>query len=436
MWLRLSNPQAWILVPIAAGIFLLVATLLSESGDYDPPPSVRAPVENLVLDTIRVSGFSETPTQREGVLAVDLAHLNDFSESELAALLTRVRDRGYSVELIGGSSAGFLSETTRLALLRDALRRADSLAIILPGLPYEPAETHLVKQFVEKGGRVMLLGDPTRRSEINGVADEFGITFQEGFLYNVSEHDLNYRNIFLRDFADDPLTDGLQELVLYTAGTISSGEPVISTDSNTYSSMVERTSPFSPVVKAGDGGVLALADLTFFTSPRNTMVDNARFIANVADFLTTGNRTFTATDFPDYFGEDVDVIVTRSSLLGIGTELKIFLESSRVDAKIQGSEDLLTDTVLLGLYADASAASRYLIQAGVQVSDVIRTPVTPDILAAGTGLLVLSQDDRDRRVLVLLADTERSLLNLVIALETGDFRNGLSGDDIAVLRFQ
>ncbi|MCH8817022.1 MAG: hypothetical protein IIC92_04770 [Chloroflexi bacterium] len=436
MWLRLSNPRAWLLAPIATVVFLVIASLISGDGDYDPPPTVRAPVEDLVLDTIRVTGFSESPTQRSGVLAVDVAHLNDFAEDELATLLTRVSDRGYTVELIGGADPGFISSGTRLELLRDALRRADSLAIVLPLLAYEDEETHLVEQFVEKGGRVVLLGDPTRPSEINGVAEPFGIAFQEGYLYNVREHDLNYRNIFLRDFSDDPLTDGLQEVVFYTAGTISSGVPVISTDSNTYSSMVERTSPFSPVVKAGDGRVLALADLTFLGSPRNTMLDNARFIANVSDFLTTGERTFTAADFPDFFADSVDIVVTRSSLLDAGTSLKIFLDSSEIDATIRGSEDLLADTVLLGLYEDASAASRYLIRAGVQVADVIRTPVTPDISAAGTGLLVLDQSDRGRRVLVLLADSEFSLDNLVFSLQTGDFRGGLSGDAIAVLRFQ
>ncbi|MCH7906162.1 MAG: hypothetical protein IIB26_01900 [Chloroflexi bacterium] len=436
MWLRLSNPRAWLLAPIAAGIFIAIASLVSDDGDYDPPPVVRAPLENIVLDTIRVTGFSESPEQRPGVLAVDVVHANNFSEDELAALLSRVTARGYTVEFIGEFSSPFQSSVTRLKLLRDALRRADSLAIILPGEAYGDEESRLVEQFVEKGGRLLLLGDPTRPSEINSVAAEFGIAFQEGYLYNVLEHDLNYRNVFLRDFTNDPLTDGLQEVVFYTAGTIDSGSPVISTDSNTYSSMVERTSPFSPVVKARDGRVLALADLTFFGSPRNTMLDNARFIANIADYLTTGERTFTAADFPDFFADSVDIVVTRSSLLDAGTSLKIFLDSSEIDATIRGSEDLLADTVLLGLYEDASAASRYLIRAGVQVAEVIRTPVTPDISAAGTGLLVLDQSDRGRRVLVLLADSEVSLDNLVFSLQTGDFRGGLSGDAIAVLRFQ
>ncbi|MCH7593593.1 MAG: hypothetical protein IIB27_03685 [Chloroflexi bacterium] len=436
MWLRLSNPRAWLLVPIAAGVFMVIASLVADDGDYDPPPIVRAPVENLVLDTIRVTGFSESPTQRSGVLAVDVAHLNNFSEDELAALLTRVSDRGYTVDLIGESSFDFLSSRTRLELLRDALRRADSLAIVLPSLAYNDEETHLVEQFIEKGGRVILLGDPTRQNEINSIARAFGISFQEGHLYNVSEHDLNFRNIFLRDFASDPLTDGLQELVFYTAGTISSGEPVISTDSNTYSSMVERTSPFSPVVKAGDGRVLALADLTFMTAPLDTMVDNARFIANLADFLTAGGRTFTAADFPGFFGDSVDILVTRSSLLDAGTELKTFLESSEIGAVLKGSEDLLSDTILLGLYEDASAAGRYLVQAGVRVGNVIRTPVTPDIPVADSGLIVLNQDARGRRVLVLLADSESSLLSLVVSLETGAFRDKLFGDAIGVLRFQ
>ena len=135
------------------------------------------------------------------------------------------------------------------------------------------------------------MGDPGRSNRINSLAKTFGIVFQQGYLYNMVENDLNFQYIFIKDFRPDDVTDGLQQIALYTAGIIqSSGLALALTDENTYSSAAERIEPFAPLVKGNNPRVLAIADLTFMIPPQNDLWDNGRLIANLADYLTKSER--------------------------------------------------------------------------------------------------------------------------------------------------
>ena len=283
----------------------------------------------------------------------------------------------------------------RLALLTEHLREADSLAVVLPRIPYAPEETEVVRRFVEKGGRLLLIGDPGRPHQINSLAESFGIQFQAGYLYNVVEHDLYFRNIFVRDFRADQATEGLSAIALYTAGSIrSTGAPLAYTDTNTYSSMIERVAPFTPIVKGADEGVLAISDLSFLRPPENSILDNDRLISNLADFLTTGDRSFELTDFPHFFKDDVDILLGSSGLFDTGADLKSAMSDAQIHSEVRAVEDLAKDTVFLGLYQDSLAVAQYLDIAGVHVDDTLRTPFTPDIAIAGTAVLLLDEGPR------------------------------------------
>ena len=52
------------------------------------------------------SEFSELPSVQEGLLVIDGAHRNSFVQAEITSLVSRVADRGYTVEFIGGISRG------------------------------------------------------------------------------------------------------------------------------------------------------------------------------------------------------------------------------------------------------------------------------------------------------------------------------------------
>ena len=275
-----SKHWLWPLTPLFAAAFIAGAYFLFYTGTYEGPPANVPPVEQISVQLPLIRGFVAVLPSREGALLVDMAHFNNFDEEKINTLLSRVSDIGYAVEILD-----------RRGQLTEELETSDSFLVVLPQTPYSDEEVAIVQGFVETGGKLVLLGDPGRRSEINSLARGFGMIFQPGYLYNVAEHDVNFQNIFVRELHLDDVTLGIEQIVLYNAGSIkSSGLPLALTDGNTYSSMVERTEAFAPLVKAGNNRILAIADLTFLSPPHNVVWDNERLIANLADYITTSER--------------------------------------------------------------------------------------------------------------------------------------------------
>ena len=428
-----------LLLVFGVGAFLVVYFYFYGVGGYDAPPPTVLPIEGITAPSSELRLFDESPLIQKGTLLIDGIHGNDFTKSELAALISRGNDRGYEVEFMGtvGRFGNFssLSESPRLTLMTEKLRRADSLAVILPIDDYTPEEVDLVERFIlRKGGKVLLLADPTRRHQINSLAKRFGLAFQTDYLYNTTEYDLNFQNVFISNFREDEVTKGLEKIALYTAGSIRTPNPGLAfTDGGTHSSMLEQIEPFYPLVKAAEGRVLALSDFTFMIPPRNAILDNNKLISNIADYLTSSQRSFELADFPGFFKDDVDILLGNSELFDVGGDLKDGLAAFRINAEVRGVEDITKDMVYVGLYEDSADVAQYLELAGLGVDDVIRTPFTPDIQREDTAIIMLNTGP-ERQVLVILGDSESALRDGVVQLSQGSFRDGLVGDFVGVYR--
>ena len=426
MSLLQNKAWIWLLLPASAAAFFFGASLFFYHGGYSPPSTAELNPEQFSLSTLSTGRFEDARSDRDGVFLIDNAHGNAFTETQIDALLAKVADRGYSIEFVGDRDARF-SDFSRLLALEERLTRASSYTTILPVTPFAIEEIDVLRRFVNKGGRILLIGDPARPSEINSVADQFGMVFQPGYLYNLVEHDLNFRNVIVRSFRQDQLTEGLEEIVVYTAGSIrSNGIPLAITDSNTFSSMVERTSPFTPIVRSSDGLVAAISDLTFLEPPQNNVVDNDRLISNIAEFLTTAPRRFDLTDFPHFLSGTVDILMGRSDLFEAGATMRDLLFDNSVAAGIGTLESAERDMVFVGLYDDAQEVAHYLNLAGVQViNETIRSLSMREVSTPGTALLSL-YESAGRHVLVILADSDSDLDEILDQLDSGDFKNGLA----------
>ena len=432
-----------LIVPVLAVIVFAASYFYFYTGSgYSAPPNPDAPVAHLTAPVSAIGSFEDQPDIKKGTLVVDGLHGNNASRAELSAFLSLVADRGYEIEILGESArfGGFLSSdpATSFRRLEEHLRGADSLLVAVPQDRYSPDEIDLVEEFVlNKGGKLLMIGDTTRRHETNTLADRFGVSFQPDYLFNTVEYDLNFQNVIVRDFLPGEITRGVGEISLYSTSSIKGPRPGLAVaDGNTRSSMAESPGPFYPLVQAGDGRVLALGDLTFMIPPRNSVLDNNRLLANIADFLTESQRSFVLADFPHFFGEDVDLLLGRPELLELASELGETISGSNVAS----AEDFSTDAVFLGLYEDAPLVAQYLQLAGVQLAGAglersLRTPFTADMDAGGTGVILL-QATEERHVLVALADSRASLDELVSQLQSGDFRDGLVGDFVGVYRFE
>ena len=298
------------------------------------------------------------------------------------------------------------------------------------------AEVAVVERFVARGGRLLLMSDPTRPQNINTLAERFGLSFQPDYLYNLEENDRNFRHIYVRDFQPEELTAGLDTVALYTAGTIRTvGAPLAFADDNTLSSLAGSGSGLSPLAWGSSRNVLALADVTFIVPPHDAFADNSRLLSNLADYLTAGVREYELADFPHFYAAGssggVDVLMGRPELLDTAAELRVGLAEYGINAAVRTVEDVSRDTVFIGLHEDALQVQPYLANAGVRVDDTLGTPFAGDVPLDGATLTLLDAGP-GRHVLIILADTTEGVSKAVGGLLSGGFRDNLVSDLAAI----
>jgi hypothetical protein len=476
---------------VLLALLLLIAPLAVRwfyyyEGRYVPGEAARPDLTTIDEPLPETQPFSDLNASEDyGTVLVDMAHGNYIQMAELNVLQSRLAARGLRLQPVFDFDD-----------LSAQLRHAQALTIISPGFDWAADEIQLVETFVDKGGRLLLVTDPSRYgvlydewgyyigvdpdvAHINDLASRFGLVFQDDYLYNTVENEGNFRNIILTDFGDGQVTDGLERIVFFAAHSISSDEPaLITTDGETRSSTSERQEELTVGMLAGDGAVLALGDLTFMTEPSNAVSDNDRFIANIADFLSSAERRYELADFPHFFGDEVDLVYAGGPLLDgdlvlEGSALQAQLASFGKILTISEEEDESRDTLFLGLYEQAEEVEPYLAAADVTLvftptatlededtdsasdqplgsSSTITATVQPtttetleeeaeaprtgknrivvgpvgEVSPATTSLLML-QSEGSREVMVVLADSETGLKSALEQLATNDLEGCL-----------
>jgi hypothetical protein len=256
---------------------LLGQGLFYYSGFYSAPPSELPTYEHIVVPEAPSAEFSDVYKEGEGTILLDLSHNNVVDVEELNVLISRLISRGLTIE--------FLSPRDDL---EERLLEADAFIVVCPQVEFSKGGRETVDEFVNNGGKLLLIADPTRHSEINSISLKFGLIFEPDYLYNMKENDANYRNIFVAEFRENEITKGLEKIALYTAGSITSaGQGIAFVDENTFSSVIETRKRLSPIALANESKILAIYDLTFVTEPYNGILDNNQLISNIADWLAS-----------------------------------------------------------------------------------------------------------------------------------------------------
>jgi hypothetical protein len=458
-----------LLLVLLAAALLLLPLAARWLYHYDPgagaqrPAVARPDLSQVAEPALAAQAFEDRPTAgKPGTVLVDLAHENRVQMAELSVLQARLADRGQRLEPLADA-----------ADLGEGLRYARALIVASPGAAWKTDEIEQVVRFVAKGGRLLLVTDPSRYqvlydewgdfaaldadvAHINSLATRFGLVFQADYLYNTLDNEGNYRNIRLTDFTPHALTEGLEQVVLLGTHSIVAQEgALVWTGGETRSSSSERAGPLTVAALAADGQVLGLGDLSFLLEPYNTLYDNDRLIANIADLLAGAGRRYELQDFPFFFEREVDLVyagdLLNQALLAPLNRLEDLLEERGLSPALRADEDQDRDTVLLGLYGDAGEAEPTLSALGVTliitpadersgegeatagdvddaapVADRIEVEGLGEIAARGNALLAL-QEEGDRQVLLILAGGEESLDHAVERLVTGDLKGCLFG---------
>ena len=262
------------------------------SGFYTPPPSEMPSYEHIVVPEAPSTEFSDNVSDNiSRTVLIDLAHDNALDVEELNVLTLRLVSRGLTIEFFSPGDdleEELLGEEAEEEVEEEELPGADAFIVVCPQAEFSEEERETVSEFVNNGGKLLLISDPTRFSQMNSLSLKFGLIFEPDYLYNMKENDANYKNIFVTEFKENPISKDLAKIALYTTGSITSVEGGVAfVDENTFSSLIETRKGLSPIAQANESKVLAIYDLTFITEPYNGILDNNQLISNIADWLAS-----------------------------------------------------------------------------------------------------------------------------------------------------
>lgn len=312
-----------------AAVFLVTVLIVVSAGTLgaiveqaDRSPKAYPEYDPETLDTDQLPAAGSVPTveaEGEGVVLIDTAHSNRVNRQTVEPLISGVAAAGYDVGFTGPSS-GF----------DDALARADALVVIDPGRPYDAEDVDRVETFVDQGGRLVLIGEPSqmalsqglfgatvsqRDPEITSLSTRFGFQFGEAALYNMGLNDGNYENIFTEPTGDDRLVDGVDRTTMYIAASVESptATPLLVAADGTRSIRADTTGDYAVAMREGD--VLAIGDKSFLGRGTYNVADNEEFIGNVVEFLVGAQRSKSVLDYPAIVDRDPTIRYTSAGLL-------------------------------------------------------------------------------------------------------------------------
>ncbi len=380
-------------------LLVLLIALAAQAGYYYrglySAPKVEKPTfAEIGVEKAVEKGYKDEFAVKEGKVLFDIAHSNALADSDLNVLIPRLTARGHSIEYLKDAKD-----------LEEKLKYVSSFAVVSPQRDYNQREVDLVSKFISKGGRVFLIHEPTRGGAMNSLAVPLGIFFEDGYLYNQVENDGNFRYIFIQDFAESAITNGLKKITMYVASPVRviSGRALAFTGKNTFSS-IKPAERFSTIALTRGGGVLATSDITFMNEPYNTVFDNNRLVSNVANFLTGGKRTYHVDDYPYNLGDKFNIVYSEGALLEKGLELK---NQFGRKVSLRKDDSGIGNALILGFY-NTTSAKKHLKGTGVSVNTKIDVGSTKGLKREGSFLVVLAPT-ADRNVLLVLSDDEEGV---------------------------
>lgn len=296
-------------------------------GADRPVPSAYDTEEQLAAPAPSQGAVSVQKRDATGVVLIDIAHRNRMSQDEIKPLLGAITDAGYRIDLLEGDES-----------LDRSLTRADAFIVIDPSAGYSDDEINRVETFVDRGGRLLLVGEPTtldfvgfgiveRVNRLTPLSSHFGFEFGEAYLFNMERSDGNHQNVFAEPVGSSRLTDGVSRTAFYAATHISvrEGRPVLVAGPDTRSSRTDDTGTYP--VAAVNGNVLAIADGTFLRRGNFNVVDNERLVRNIVRFLVSGDKRRTLASYPTFVSKDPTVHFTRPALADAAQELAVDLRA-------------------------------------------------------------------------------------------------------------
>lgn len=382
-----------------------------------------------------------------GIVLFDFTHGNQYQPAEAQALREEIARRGGQVEVISDSS-----------LFEHKLKYASAYVVVSPSVSFTENELMLIGNFIQRGGRLLVFTDATRgimsydmltgapimtpdAAFVNPLLSPHGITVNNDYLYNVVEHEGNYRNVYFDGFGKNELTFGLTRVALYGAHSVksASGMTLLRGAESTLSSIGDLHDPEAGgAAISGDGNVLAFGDFTFLSSPYRSVEDNSILIANIADFTLGGERTITLANFPYLFTQSVvqvyptsEIKLTAETIAALGG-IQQALRSVGIGVEVVNKAPRGGDVLVLGTFTPSDDLAAFTETFEIETGgDTVVIRKFGEIGRSGNGLLLFEQG-KNGNSLTLLADSQKDLLLLVATIGNGSLGSCVMQDNLAV----
>ena len=480
---------------LIAAICLLLPILLRGmwyyQGFYLPIRGVEGP--DYAKFTIPQPTFStpaalsvQSSSQRISVV-FDMSHGNRFSLAEIDPLINSLLKMGVEVQVNESKTS-----------LEDLLKDANAYVVIAPATQHSEDNIRSIHAFVGRGGKLLVIADPTRTSgdfyfdveksvtAANMLLDRYGIAFLTSYVYHITHNEGNFRNVFIQPAEKSELNKKITETIFYgTHSLIGNQTIVLKAEESALSSATDRGGGLPVAMMTKDGNVLAMGDMNFMTTPFNQVADNNQLVLNLVEFLAGQARSRTLADFPDLFTRPI-VVLENSELtfdkeyLDTMSELQSSMLVRELPVTIDTMVESGKDVIVIGLYPPSELVQPYTLPSGInfnnkpalpassptatpitatettneEVSDtdeestVSPTPTatstprpkaTKEIIVPAIGAVpsngfsfVLYYQTQDRNTLVLLAESQDRMIDLIQLVSNGSLSGCLVQPQIAV----
>jgi hypothetical protein len=364
------------------------------TGAAREAPPVYDPTTIQAVPTPAAGTFVDEPQLGSGAVLLDMAHDNQFSIDEIRYLDGRLAARGFELRSHTGGD------------LAAALRSVTAFVVISPIRNFSRAEVQAVSDFVDRGGRLLLIGEPTNfvvtveedffgfdfrintdDIPLNTLANRFNIIFQGDYLYNTVENEGNFRNIILKHegFADHALLDGIDQLAFYGSHSLQLGagsQPLITADNNTWSSATDRPGDLVVAATSREGECWPWVIISFCASLITRCMTTAVSLpplptfspawTTAASFWVTSPTSTSSPSTWVYAGQPDIGPGAFGEIIGLQNAFRQVGQSLSLAAAPREGHDVL----YLGLYNQAQELADILAE--YDISLVIEPPVETD----------------------------------------------------------
>jgi protease-4 len=264
---------------------------ISELNEKNPPPAVYYLYlpEDVYMqsETPQNEAHPTTNVTFTGDVIVDVSHGNAIGPWILDVFTRLLTERDLFV--------GYVENWEEL---ESSLNETSALVIACPSEYYSQEEFETIDSWVKKGGTLILLGDASSefldptvlQAPLNSLSNHWGIHYGNGYLHNVEKNYGFYRNIVIDNIRDSFISEGVNELVFYTAGPVySRSRGYASTSDNTYNSVTERADSYDVIAiyKVGESRVVAFGDITWLMEPYINSADNYQLLENLVEAIAS-----------------------------------------------------------------------------------------------------------------------------------------------------